>query len=99
MLTLVRSGLLRMIACVVVFLPLCILVARVYTPYSSRQGPNECDNWSAVKQPVEHSPEQSANQLSIAQCHCVEEARVRHEGHEGQHGNCAGWPIKQASKP
>jgi hypothetical protein len=36
MLTLVRSGLLRMIACVVVFLPLCILVARVYTPYSSR---------------------------------------------------------------
>ena len=34
MLSLVRSGLLRMIACVVVFLPVCILVARVYTPYS-----------------------------------------------------------------
>jgi hypothetical protein len=37
-LSLVRSGLLRMIACVVVFLPLCILVSRVYIPYSSRNG-------------------------------------------------------------
>ena len=36
MLSLVRSGLLRMIAFVVVFLPLSILVAHVYTPYSSR---------------------------------------------------------------
>ncbi len=35
MVSLVRSGLLRMIACVVVFLPLCILVAHVYTPYRS----------------------------------------------------------------
>src|SRR5437588_12504173 len=35
MLSLVRSGLLRMIACVVVFLPLSILVAHVYTPYRS----------------------------------------------------------------
>src|SRR5436853_4184048 len=35
MLSLIRSGLLRMIACVVVFLPLCILVAHVYTPYHS----------------------------------------------------------------
>jgi hypothetical protein len=35
MLSLVRSGLLRMIACVVVSLPLCILVAHVYTPYRS----------------------------------------------------------------
>jgi hypothetical protein len=33
MLSLVRSGLLRMIALVVVSLPLCILVAHVYTPY------------------------------------------------------------------
>ena len=61
-----------------------------------RQGPNECDNWSAVRQPVAHSPEQSANQLSVAQYHCVEEARVRHEAHEGQHDNYAGRPIKQA---
>ncbi len=35
MLSLVRSSLLRMIACVVVFLPLCILVAHAYTPYRS----------------------------------------------------------------
>jgi hypothetical protein len=35
MLSLVRSGLLQMIALLVVFLPLCILVSRVYTPYSS----------------------------------------------------------------
>jgi hypothetical protein len=34
MLSLVRSGLLRMIAFVVISLPLCILVAHVYTPYS-----------------------------------------------------------------
>jgi hypothetical protein len=34
MLSLVRSGLLRMIAFVVAFLPVCILVARVYIPYS-----------------------------------------------------------------
>jgi len=38
MLSLVRSSLLRMIAFVVVFLPLCMLVAHVYTPYSSRNG-------------------------------------------------------------
>jgi hypothetical protein len=38
MLSLVRSGLLRMIALVIVFLPLCILVAHVYTPYNSRNG-------------------------------------------------------------
>jgi hypothetical protein len=36
MLSLVRSGLLRMIAFVVVSLPLCMLVAHVYTPYSFR---------------------------------------------------------------
>ena len=35
MLSLVRSGLLQMIAFLVVLLPLCILVSRVYTPYSS----------------------------------------------------------------
>jgi hypothetical protein len=35
MLSLVRSGLLRMIAFIVVSLPLCMLVSRVYTPYSS----------------------------------------------------------------
>jgi hypothetical protein len=35
MLSLLRSGLLRLIACVVVSLPLCILVAHVYTPYRS----------------------------------------------------------------
>ena len=35
MLSLVRSGLLRMIACVVVSLPVCMLVAHVYTPYHS----------------------------------------------------------------
>src|SRR4051794_7686817 len=38
MLSLVRSGLLRMIASVVVFLPLCMLVAHVYTPYNSGSG-------------------------------------------------------------
>jgi hypothetical protein len=38
MLSLVRSSLLRMIACVVVFLPLSILVAHVYTPYRSGSG-------------------------------------------------------------
>ena len=38
MLSLVRSGLLRMIAFVVVFLPVCILVAHVYTPYRSGSG-------------------------------------------------------------
>jgi len=37
MLSLVRSGLLQMIAFLVVFLPLCILVSRVYTPYSSEK--------------------------------------------------------------
>src|SRR5260370_38898888 len=65
---------------------------------ASWQGSKECDNSPAVRQPVVHSPKQSANQLSVAQYHCVEEARVRHEAHEGQHGNCAGQPIKQALK-
>lgn len=35
MLSLVRSGLLQMIAFLVVLLPLCIFVSRVYTPYTS----------------------------------------------------------------
>ncbi len=38
MLSLIRSGALRMIALLVVFLPLSLLVAHVYRPYSSKSG-------------------------------------------------------------
>jgi hypothetical protein len=61
MLSLVRSGLLRMIACVMVFLPLCMLVAHVYTPYSSGSGRSFTFGLSLVE-PVQ-SPYQSVQSL------------------------------------
>jgi hypothetical protein len=59
MLSLVRSGLLRMIAFVVVSLPLCMLVSRVYTPYSSGSSKTLAFGLSFVK-PVQspHEPVQ-----------------------------------------
>jgi hypothetical protein len=34
------------------------LVPPTASAHTLRQGPNECDNWPAVRQPVVYSPEQ-----------------------------------------
>ncbi len=60
MVSLVRSGLLRMIAFLVVFLPVCVLVAHVYTPYDS--GSNSVFTFRlSLTEPVQspHEPVQS----------------------------------------
>jgi hypothetical protein len=66
MLSLVRSALLRLIACVVVSLPLCILVAHVYTPYRADNS-RTFTIFFSVAEPAEpqHQPLQSHELLPV----------------------------------
>ena len=72
MLSLVRSGLLQMIAFLVVLLPLCLLVSRVYTPYRSGRSKVFAFGVSIVvptqspRQPAESKVLAPVNRISVS---------------------------------